>query len=107
MPTSEVSIGKRNVVLYFDQHLVQEAKDLGINLSRFLEYDLRLFLKRMNQSNLESAGEIKGEVESAQVQIDPQRENGAGWCEGWDSNPRRAILRDSSSPSSLDLGEVL
>jgi len=88
MSTSEVSNGKRNVVLYLDQHLVQEAKDRGINLSRFLEYDLRLFLKRMNQSNSESTDEIKGEAESAQAPIDPQRNNGAGWCGGLANHSR-------------------
>ena len=85
MSTLEISNGKRNVVLYLNPHLVQEAKDRGINLSRFLGYDLRLFLKRMNQSNLESANEIKREMESTRAQFVPQREGGAGWCGGWDS----------------------
>ena len=103
MSNPEVPDRKRNVVLYLDPHLIQKAKDRGINLSRFLEYDLRLFLSRMKQSNLEYAKGITGETESAPAQNDPQRSNGAGWCGGWDSNPRRATPRDGSSPSHCDL----
>jgi len=85
MESPEVLSRKRNVVLYLDPHLVREAKDRGINLSRFLEYDLRLFLSRMKHSNLEYAKGITGETESASAQNDPQRDGRAGWCGGWDS----------------------
>ena len=103
MEPPEVPDRKRNVVLYLDPHLVQEAKDRGINLSRFLEYDLRLFLSRMKQSNLEYARGITGDTESALTQNDPQRDGRTGGCGGWDSNPRRATPRDGSSPSHCDL----
>jgi hypothetical protein len=89
MSPLEIPDRKRNVVLYLDQHLVQEAKDRGINLSRFLEYDLRLFLNRMKQSNLEYANGITGETESAPAQNDPQRDGRAGWCGGWE--PRTSL----------------
>lgn len=99
MEPPEVPDRKRNVVLYLNPHLVQEAKDRGINLSRFVEYDLRLFLNRMKQSNLEYAKGITGETESAPAQNDPQRDGRAGWCGGWE--PRTSLLVKARAPRAF------
>jgi len=64
MSNPEISSGKRNVVLYLDPHLVHEAKDRGINLSRFLEYDLRLFFSRLNEPNSDNSPRIENQIEA-------------------------------------------
>jgi hypothetical protein len=105
MSTPEVSNGKRNVVLYLDQHLVQEAKNTGINLSRFLEYDLKLFLSRMKQANPECSEKIRKEPESVTVQNGGIVTDSVGVCGGWDS--RTSLLVKCQVCSELGGTHVL
>jgi len=53
--TNERKLKRKDVMLYLDSQLVEEAKERGINLSRLLEHTLRILLDRMKQVNLEDS----------------------------------------------------
>ncbi len=47
---------KTNLTLYVDKNLVKEAKELGINLSAFLEIKLREYLALVKSEGNSPAG---------------------------------------------------
>lgn len=59
---------RRNTTLYVDDKLIQKAKALGINLSKFLESQLSAYI-----DFLEPESFIKSEIEALEEQIEKER----------------------------------
>jgi len=78
---------KKKVLLYIDEEIIREAKEIGFNLSKVSENALKDAIRRMIEP-------------SPQTMPDGGIENGE-WCGGWDLNPRRPTPEDlKSSPLS-------
>ncbi len=86
---------KVKVTLLVDKDTVEKAKEIGINLSQFLEYNLKRAIKTLDEpENAPYAGKT-----SNTVNLDKN------WRGGWDSNPRDLSVTDLAGLRPTRLGD--
>jgi hypothetical protein len=75
-------VNKGNVVLYLDKELVEKSKELGFNLSKTFENQLKQLITQLStgnsSNNLETS--YKSSLLAGGEGFEPSTPNLGGWC---------------------------
>ena len=86
---------KSKVTLLVDKDTIEKAKKIGINLSQFLEYNLKKAIRSLEHSNNDSSQAI---VDNTENSYNVKRR-------GWDLNPRDLSVTDLAGLRPTRLGD--
>ena len=87
---------KAKVTLLVDKDTVEKAKSIGINLSQFLEHNLKRAIKTSEEPENTSSSAQSSKIESS---------DNNSWRGGWDSNPRDLSVTDLAGLRPTRLGD--
>jgi len=85
---------KAKVTLLVDKDTVEKAKSIGINLSQFLEHNLKRAIKTSEEPENTSSSAQSSKIESS---------DNNSWRGGWDFRP---ILHGHSNPRDLSVTDL-
>jgi post-segregation antitoxin (ccd killing protein) len=86
---------KAKVTLLVDKDTVETAKSIGINLSQFLEHNLKRAINVLEASETASSSNKASRTASSDH----------NWRRGWDSNPRDLAVTDLAGLRPTRLGD--